>query len=94
MSPALLKQKLYSLTTVTIIVFGEKKGALQVKEKHPDRDIRGWQHHVVGVILLQEEGKLCGYILATSQDKRFGHKLVFQIDNDLKHTSKVSSILL
>ena len=36
--------------------------------------------------------KLCGYIEATSQDIRklkLGRKWVFQMNNDLKHTSKV-----
>ncbi|WP_353799278.1 hypothetical protein, partial [Shigella sonnei] len=47
---------------------------------HPIRGARGWQHHVVGVHYCRmdwcmsqnrwhhEEGELCGYIKATSQD--------------------------
>jgi hypothetical protein len=27
-----------------------KKGGLQAKEHHPNREAQGWQHHVVGVI--------------------------------------------
>ena len=74
-------------------MFGGKRGRLEAQ---------GWQHHVVGVLCckkdwctsqnrwLHEVGKLYGYIEATSQDKlKFGHKCVFQMDNDSKHTSKV-----
>ena len=43
-----------------------------------------WHHDV---------GKLCGYIEATSQDisqeVKLGHKWVFQMNNDRKHTYKV-----
>jgi hypothetical protein len=67
---------------MTIVMFGgEKKGGcLQAEEYHPNREARGWQQHVVGVLcyrrdwctsqnrLLHEEGKLCGYIEATTQD--------------------------
>ena len=49
-------------------------------DDHPNREARGWQHHVVGVFRCRrdwctsqnrwhhESGKLCGYIEATSQD--------------------------
>ncbi|CDQ83892.1 unnamed protein product [Oncorhynchus mykiss] len=80
----------------------ETGGGLQAEEYHPNREARGWQHHVVGVLCCRrdwctsqnrwhhEEGKLCGYIEATSQDKlKLGQKWVFQIDNDPKHTFKV-----
>ena len=65
---------------MTIIMFGGKGGGLQAEEHHPNCESRGWQHHVVGVLFCrrdwctsqnrwqQEEGKLCGYIEATSQD--------------------------
>ncbi|CDQ81058.1 unnamed protein product [Oncorhynchus mykiss] len=79
-------------------------GGLQAEEHHPNREAQGWQHHVVGVLCyrrhwctsqnrwLHEDGKLCVYIEATSQDIRklkLGRKWVFQMDNDPRHTSKV-----
>ena len=77
---------------------------MQAEEHHSNREARRWQHHVLGVLRCRrdwctsqdiwhhEGGKLCGYIEATSQDVRklkHGRKWVFQMDNDLKHTSKV-----
>ena len=61
-------------------MFGGKRGGLQAEEHHPNREARGWQHHVVGVICCRrdwctsqnrwnhEVGKLCAYIEATSHD--------------------------
>ena len=58
----------------------EKGGGLQAEEHHPNREARGWLHHVVGVLCCRrdwctsqnrwhhEGGKLWGYIEATSQD--------------------------
>ena len=52
----------------------------QAEEHHPNREARGWQHHVVGVLCCRrdwctsqnrwhyEVGQLCGYIDAISQD--------------------------
>ena len=57
-----------------------KRGGLQAEEHHPNREARGWQHHVVGCFAAggtgalhkidhhHELGKLCGYIEATFQD--------------------------
>jgi hypothetical protein len=81
----------------------EKGGCLQAEEHHPNREARGWQHHVVGVLCCRrdwcisqnrwhhEAGKLRGYIEETSQDikLKISLKWVFQMDNDPKHTSKV-----
>jgi hypothetical protein len=65
---------------MTINIFGGKRGSLQAKEHHPNREAWGWQHHVVGVLCCRrdwctsqnrwhhEVGKLRGYIEATSQD--------------------------
>jgi hypothetical protein len=87
-------------------MFGGKRGSLQAEEHHPNRETRGWQHHVVGVLC-------CRWDWCTSQNRwhheenenyvdilkqhfktsvrklKLGHKWVFQIDNDSKHTSKV-----
>ena len=53
---------------------------MQAEEHHPNREARGWKHHVLGVLCCRrdwctsqyrwhhEVGKLCGYIEATSQD--------------------------
>uniref|UniRef100_A0A673WX14 Phosphatidylinositol 4-phosphate 5-kinase type-1 gamma-like n=1 Tax=Salmo trutta TaxID=8032 RepID=A0A673WX14_SALTR len=61
-------------------VWRKKGGGLQAEEHHPNREGQGWQHHVVGVLCCRrdwctsqnrwhhEEGKLCGYIEAMSQD--------------------------
>jgi hypothetical protein len=79
MSSGLIKQKYNCLAIVTIITFGGKRGRL-ASQHHPNLEARGWQHHVVGVLCWRrdwctspnrwrhEEGKLCGYIEATSQD--------------------------
>ena len=66
---------------------------------------RGWQHHVVGVlaagrtgaphnidVIMLEENyvDILKQHLKTSVRKlKLGRKWVFQMDNDLKHTSKV-----
>ena len=61
-------------------MFGGKRGRFVAEEHHPNRESQGWQHHFVGVRCCRrdwctsqngwhhEDGKLCGYILATSQD--------------------------
>ncbi|CDR04808.1 unnamed protein product [Oncorhynchus mykiss] len=84
-----------------IVLFGEMSSGLQAEEHHPNREARGWQHHVVGVLCCRrdwctsqnrwhpEDGKLCGYIEATSQDISQEVEVSSQMDNDPKHTSKV-----
>jgi hypothetical protein len=59
-------------------MFGGKRGGLQAKEHHPNREAWWWQHHVVGVLCCRMDWctlqnrwhheELCGYIEATSQD--------------------------
>ena len=61
-------------------MFRGKGGGLQAEEHHPNREARGWQHHVAGMLCCRrdwctsqnrwhlEEGKLCGYIEATAKD--------------------------
>jgi hypothetical protein len=58
----------------------EKGRGLQTEEHHPNREARGRQHHVVGVLCCRrdwcnsqnrwhhEVGQLCAYIEVTSQD--------------------------
>ena len=65
---------------MTTVMFGGKRGGLQAKEHHPNREARGWQHHVAGCFAaggtgalhkidgIMRKEKLCGYIEATSQD--------------------------
>jgi hypothetical protein len=83
----------------------EKGGGSQAEEHHPNRDARGWQHHLVGVLccrwgwctlqnrwLMRKENDvdILKQHLKTSVRKiKLGCKWVFQIDNDHKHTSKV-----
>ena len=81
---------------------------MQAEEHHPNREARGWQHHVVGVLCCRrdwctsqnrwhyEGGRKENVVdilkqhLKTSVGKlKLGHKWVFQMDNDPKHTSKV-----
>ena len=86
-------------------MFGGKRGGLQAEDHHPNREARGWQHHVVGVLCCMRDwctsqnrwqhvgGKLCGYNEATcqdiSQEVKAWSQMVFQMDNAPKHTSKV-----
>jgi hypothetical protein len=78
----------------------EKGGGLQAKEYHPNHEalagsIMLWGCFVAGGTgeLHKIDGiKLCRNIEAKSQDTsqlNLGHKWVFQMDNDPKHTSKV-----
>ena len=65
---------------MSIVMFGGKGGGLQAEEHHPNWEALRWQHHVVEVLCCRrdgctsqnrwphEEGKLCGYIEAKSQD--------------------------
>ncbi|CDQ80246.1 unnamed protein product [Oncorhynchus mykiss] len=76
------KVKINPRTTAKYLVkmLEETGGGLQAEEHHPNREARGWQHHVVGVLCCRrdwctsqnrwhhEGGKLRGYIEATSQD--------------------------
>ena len=105
MSSGLMKQKYNCLAIMTIIIFGGKRGSLQAEEHHPNREARGWPHHVVGCFAAGGTGALHkidgvmrweNYVdilkkhLKTSFRKlKLGRKWVFQMDNDPKHTSKV-----
>ena len=78
---------------------------MQAEEHHPNCEVRGWQHHVAGCFAAGRAGALQkidgimrqeNYVdilkqhLKTSVRKlKLDHKWVFQMDNDLKHTSKV-----
>ena len=83
---------------------GEKGGGLQAEEHHPNREARGWQHHVVGCFAAGGTGalhkidgimRMDNYVdilkqhLKTSFRKLKLCKWVFQMDNDSKHSSKV-----
>ena len=43
---------------MTIFMFGGKGGCLQAEELHPNREVRGWQHHVVGCFAAGGTGAL------------------------------------
>ena len=108
MSSGLMKQKWNSLAIITIVTFGGKGGGLQAEEHLPNREARGWQHHVVGVFCcrrdwctaqnrwLHEKENYVDILkqhLKTSVRKlKLGRKWVFQMDNDPKHTSKIHPI--
>ena len=90
------------MNVTPLVLSSHQHPFLQAEEHHPNREAQGWQHHVVGVLCCRrdwctsqnrwhpEEGKLYGYIEATSVRKlKLGRKWVFQMDNDPKHTSKV-----
>ena len=52
---------------------------MQAEEHHPNREARGWQHHVVG-----EQ-----HLKTSVRKLNLGRKRVLQMDNDHKQTSKV-----
>ena len=77
---------------------------MQAEEHHPNREARGWQHHIVGVLFFRRDWCTSqnrwhheeNYVdilkqhLKTSVRKlKLGRKWVFQMDNDPKHTSNV-----
>ena len=78
---------------------------MQAEEHYPNREARGWQPHVVGVLCCRrdwctsqnrwhhEDGNYVDILkqhLKTSVRKlKLGRKWVFQMDNDPNHTSKV-----
>ena len=82
---------------------------MQAEEHHPNREARGWYHHVVGVFAAGGTGalhKIDGFmrkencvdilkqLLNTSVRKlKLGRKGVFQMDNDPKHTKAVAKWL-
>ena len=83
----------------------EKGGSLQAEKHHHNREARGWQDHVVGVLCCRREWCTSqtrwhhekeNYVdilkqhLKTSVRKlKLGRKWVFQMDNDPKRTFKV-----
>ena len=83
----------------------EKGGGLQPEEHHPNLEAQVWQHHVVGcfaagrtgaphkidsIMRRENDVDILKQHLKTSVRKlKLGHKWVFQMDNDTKHTSKV-----
>jgi hypothetical protein len=80
----------------------EKGGGLQAEEHHPNREARGWQHHVEGVLCCRrdwcnsqnrwhDEGEnvLKQHLQTSVRKLKLGHKWVFQMDNDPNYTSKV-----
>ena len=83
---------------------------MQAEEHHPNREARGWQHHVVGYFAAGGTGALHKIDGITRQENdldilkqhlktsvrklKLGRKWVFEMDNDPKHTSKVVAKLL
>ena len=55
MSSGLLKQKCNCLFIMTLCL-EEKRGCLQAEEHHPNHEACGWQHHVVGVLVVGGTG--------------------------------------
>ena len=86
-------------------MFGGKGGGLQAEEQHPNREARGWQHHVVGVLFFWRDwctsqnrwrhevgnyvAKLKQHLKTSVRKLKLSRKWVFQMDNDPKHTNKV-----
>ena len=83
----------------------EKEGGLQAKGHHPNREARGWQHHVVrcfaaggtgalhkidGIMRMESYVDILKKHLKTSVRKsKLGRKWVFQMNNVPKQTSKI-----
>ena len=78
---------------------------MQAEEHHHYHEARGWKHHVVGVLYCRRDwctsenrlntrkenyvDILKQYLKTSVRKLKLGHKWVFQMDNDPKHTSKV-----
>ena len=77
---------------------------MQAEEHHPNREARGWQHHVVGVLCCRRDwctsqnrwhhdvrnfDILKQHLKTLVRKLKHGRKWIFQMDNDPKHTSKV-----
>ena len=43
---------------MAIVMLAGKGGGLQAEEQHPNREARGWQHHVVGCFAAGGTGAL------------------------------------
>ena len=71
----------------------KKGGGLQAEEHHPNREARGWQHHVVGCFAAGRTvalHKIDGVMRKGNGDILKQHlKTLVQMDNDPKHASKV-----
>ena len=74
----------------------EKGGGLQAEEHPPNREARGWQHvmgalHKIDGIMWKEKyvDILKQHLKTLVRKLKLGRQWVFQMDNDLKHTSKV-----
>ena len=78
---------------------------MQAKEHHPNRDVHWWRCfaaggtgalHKIDVIMRKEHyvDILKQHLKTSVRKLKLGHKWVFQIDNDPKHTSKVVAKLL
>ncbi len=81
----------------------EEEGWVQSQEHHPNREAWGWKHHALGVLsakgtgrLHRIEGRMDGAMyreiltnnpLPSVRALKMGRCLVFQHDNDPKHTS-------
>ena len=93
---------------MTIVMYGGKGRGLQAKEHHPNREARGWQHHVVvcfaaggtgalhnidGIMRMENYVDILKPNLKSSVRKlKLGRKWVFQMNNDPKHTSNFVEI--
>lgn len=73
-------------------------GRINSEDHHPNHEARRWQHHIVGCFVPEgtdalsqnrwhrDEGRLCGYIEAISQDISQEIKTWTQMDNNPRHT--------
>ena len=90
---------------MTIVMFGGKKREACKLDNTINCEARRWQHHIVVVLFCRRDwctsqnrwhqreenyvDMLKQHLKTSVRKLKLGHKWVFQLDNDLKHTTKV-----
>ncbi len=96
----------YYVLVLHSLCLEEEEGWVQSQEHHPNLEAWGWKHHALGVLsakgtgrLHRIEGRMDGAMyckilannpLPSVRALKMGRCLVFQHDNDPKHTSRAT----